>query len=273
MFEGNNGYFPICKTCVKNYFDYLVDYFSGNEEKALDRMCSIMDLYYCDDAAVASKSVATSSSRIASYISRTQMQQNAKLGTTYLDTIKDRSSNTIDSAEDLEEARGTGEKGVTAAAISRWGLGYNGDEYIFLDGHYKTLKSQISEEDPIQEIYIKDMCVNKIMQSRAMKSGEAEKMLKLQEGYRKAAKDAGIKVRSGDMDSLSDDACWGNFVRDIETFVPAEIYTNKKLFDDVDRIKEYFERFIVRPFKNFFGGTNEQDSEFSINVGDDSDGQ
>lgn len=269
LFAGNNGYFPICKSCVKKYYDYLVDWYSGNEEKALDRICSIMDLYYSDQIAVASKGSATNSPRVSSYISKTQMKQFADRGTTYLDTIKEHASTTIDNLEDVEEVNELGEKVVSPRVIKQWGFGYEPEEYSLLQEHYKMLTTQFTNADAVQDALIKDLCTIKVLQTRAMKKGDPDSFDKFTKLYHSTLKAGGLKTRS-ETDSIDDEsACWGNFIKDVETISPADIYLDKKMFDDVDKVKEYFERFILRPVINFFSGSRTQDSEFSVMPGED----
>ena len=64
-------------------------------------------------------------------------------------------------------------------------------------------------------------------------------------------------------------ATWGTLIQTIENYTPAEVYKDKKLFRDHDKIEEYFQRYIVRPFRNFFTGSNELDPEHSIKDGED----
>lgn len=269
LFAGNNGYFPVCKKCVRNYYKYLVEYFSGNEEKALDRMCSVMDLYYSDAIAVASKSSSTNRPRISSYISKTQMKQFSDKGTTYLDTIQDRNSCTINSLDDVEEVNESGEKVISPRLIKQWGFGYEPEEYSLLQEHYKMLTTQFTNADAVQDALIKDLCTIKVLQTRAMKKGDPDSFDKFTKLYHSTLKAGGLKTRS-ETDSIDDEsACWGNFIKDVETLSPADIYLDKKMFDDVDKVKEYFERFILRPVINFFSGSRTQDSEFSVMPGED----
>lgn len=269
LYAGNNGYFPVCKSCVKKYYDYLIEYFSGNEEKALDRMCSVMDLYYSDALAVASKGANTSVSRIASYISKSQMKQFVDKGTTYLDTIKDRASTTINNLDDVEEVNESGEKVISPRVLKQWGFGYEPEEYSLLQEHYKMLTTQFTNADAVQDALIKDLCTIKVLQTRAMKKGDPDSFDKFTKLYHSTLKAGGLKTRS-ETDSIDDEsACWGNFIKDVETLSPADIYLDKKMFDDVDKVKEYFERFILRPVINFFSGSRTQDSEFSVMPGED----
>ena len=269
LFAGNNGYFPVCKTCVRNYYDYLVEYYSGNEEKALDRMCSVMDLYYSDAIAVASKSVSTSNPRISSYISKTQMKQYSDKGTTYLDTIRDRNNCTIENFDDVEEVNESGEKVISPRLIKQWGFGYEPEEYSLLQEHYKMLTTQFTNADAVQDALIKDLCTIKVLQTRAMKKGDPDSFDKFTKLYHSTLKAGGLKTRS-ETDSIDDEsACWGNFIKDVETLSPADIYLDKKMFDDADKVKEYFERFILRPVINFFSGSRESDPEYSVMPGED----
>ena len=269
LFAGNHGYFPVCKKCVRKYYEYLVDYFSGNEEKALDRMCSVMDMYYSDAIAVASKSENTNNPRIANYISRRQQKNYAAMGATYLDTIKDRSSCTIDNFDDIEEVNEAGEKVVSPRLIKQWGFGYEPEEYSLLQEHYKMLTTQFTNADAVQDALIKDLCTIKVLQTRSMKKGDPDSFDKFTKLYHSTLKAGGLKTRS-ETDSIDDEsACWGNFIKDVETISPADIYLDKKMFDDVDKVKEYFERFILRPVINFFSGSRESDPEYSVMPGED----
>lgn len=115
------------------------------------------------------------------------------------------------------------------------------------------------------------MCATKVLQTRAILKDDVDKYEKLQRSYQLTAEKANLQVKKKDeANSLnSEDACWGCFVRDVEQYTPADLYKSPKLFEDVDGIKDYFERFIVRPFKNFITGGSQMDEEYSVNAGDD----
>lgn len=272
LFAGNNNYYPVCRTCLREYFEYLKDYFAGNSVKAIERMCQIMDLFY-DDAiyeAAAAACTGPTNSLLGSYISRTQLETFTLLGTTYLDTIADRAAVSIDSLYDLEQAN-DGENTLDQKLVKTWGFGYEPEEYTMLDDHYKLLVTQFSAASPLEDALIRDLCTIKVLQARAMKQGRSDDFDKFTKLYHSTLKAGGLKART-DADLANDDTvCWGTLVRDVEQYTPAEVYKDKKLFSDWDSIQDYFGRFIVRPFKNFFGGGNELDEEFSIQLGDDRD--
>lgn len=271
VFEGNNGFTAYCSDCVIRYYDYMLEFFNGDESKAADRLCSMLDLYYSEEILLSSRKKSTDTSLIKSYLSRVNMTQYQSK--TYLDTIKERANQIVGNyydIEDIESKKPEEERIVTPQVVDRWGLGYTPDEYAQLEAHYKMLKDQIPEDDAYKEVLIKDMCTTKVLQSRAIVNNDMDKYEKLQRSYQTTAKEANLQVKKKDeATSLnSDEACWGCFVRDVEKYTPADLYKQQKLFEDVDGVKGYFDRFIVRPFKNFVSGGSEMDEEFSVKAGD-----
>lgn len=272
LFAANDGYLPICKHCVDSYYNQLVEFFSGNEEKAMERITQIADWYYLDDIWASTRKISADRSRVGAYPSKMQLPQWTMKGTTYLDTLRDRASVVLQSYDNFEELKEQGETGVSKAQLKRWGLGFEEAEYRQLDEHYKSLCEKIDTTDVIQDNLARDLCEIKIQQIRARNKPDADMFQKFTKLYQETLKSANLKVKSGEMSTLTDaEVCWGNFVRDVEKYAPAEIYMDRQLFSDVDGIKEYLERFVLRPVRNFFMGTREMDPEFSIGVGDGED--
>ena len=272
LYAANNGYLPICKHCIDKYYNQLVEFFSGNEEKAIERITQIADWYYLDDIWASTRKISADRSRVGAYPSKMQLPQWKDKGTTYLDTIRDRASVVVKSYEDFEDMKNEGETNITQAQISRWGLGFEEAEYRQLDAHYKSLCKIIDTGDVVQDTLAKDLCEIKIQQIRARNKGDADMFQKFTKLYQDTLKSANLKAQTGEVSNLTDDEmCWGNFIRDVEKYAPAEIYQDRKLFSDPDGIKEYLQRFVLRPMKNFFCGTREMDHEFSIGVEDGED--
>ena len=57
---------------------------------------------------------------------------------------------------------------------------------------------------------------------------------------------------------------FGVWIKDIEQNRPAEYFQDKSLYEDFDGIKDYFERFVLRPMKNLLTGSRDFDKEFMI---------
>lgn len=273
LYAANDGYLPTCKNCVEKYYDSLVEFFSGNEEQAMDRICQIADWYYSDEIWATTRKISADRSRVGAYPSKMQLINWKSKGTTYLDTVRDRASVVVESAEALEEMREQGETGVTKTQFDRWGPGFEEGEYKMLDAHYRSLRDKIDTNDVIQDNLAKDLCEIKIQQIRARSKGDSKTYQDFTKLYQDTLKSANLKVRNAEVDAANDDqACWGVFIRNIEEHTPADIYQDRSIFKDVDNIQGYFERFITRPVKNFFGGCREMDREFQVKQGDDHDG-
>ena len=127
IYTSNDFHITVCKSCVIKYYNRLVDFFSGNEEMAIERVCQIFDWYYSEDAAEMSKKLYNDSSRIMSYVSKMNIRKIQDLGTTYLDTVRGRSSGIISSGEDVKRVSADTETDTSGLedAISRWGLGFS----------------------------------------------------------------------------------------------------------------------------------------------------
>ena len=70
-----------------------------------------------------------------------------------------------------------------------------------------------------------------------------------------------------------EDVSFGVTIETIERYTPAEYYKDQSLFSDFDKLKEYVERFMLRPLRNLMHGSKDRDYEFYIKEEDDIDGQ
>jgi hypothetical protein len=270
LYAGNNGYVHICKNCVNKNFVTFTDFFTGNEEKAIDRFCQIFDWYYDEDAVAASRKITANRTRINVYPSKMNLTQSANRGNTYLDTIKDRESDAINSYEQLQDVKENGNEDISERTVKRWGLGYSPAEYQMLNDHYKMLKEQINPDDPIQDAYIKDACEQHILKYR-YRDTDIDKYDKVSKLYQATLANANLKPKDNTKELISNnpDECWGNFEKIIETKSPADYFSDKKIFEDYDHMDEYYKRFIERPTDNLRNGTNIMDEEFSIKANND----
>lgn len=266
LFKANNGYIPICNHCRDTYYASLVEFFDDNEEKAIDRMCALFDWYYNDTAVAASERVAPGKSRISVYPSKMTMIQVKRKGTSYMDTLRDRQTNIIESIEQLEEMRHEGLTDITKTTMERWGVGlFEDNEYKSLDEHYKMLKRQNPNADSNQEIFIKDLCYIKLQQMRAIRDKKPDEFKKFTQLYHDSFKEAGLKNKVEEDNSANETL--GVTLDTISQYTPEEYYKSKKLYKDWDGLGDYFKRFILRPLKNLQFGTHDRDKEF--NVGED----
>lgn len=260
LFANNGGFVHICKKCTDKYFYNLVDFFSGNEEKAMDRMCQLFDWYYSDEIFAATRKISADRSRVCAYPAKANLPQYEARNKTYADTIADRSNNVISSVEELEEIRAEGQN-ITKAMFERWGQ-VSTEDIVALEDHYKMLKKQNPNCDNNQEIFIKDLCYTKLLQLKAFRDSNSTDFEKYTKLYRDTFKQAGLKtVQETD---ASNEEAFGVTLAVISQYTPEEYYKDKSLYKDFDNIGDYFRRFVLRPIKNLIFGGNERDEEYCV---------
>ena len=264
MFASNDGYVYICKHCTEKLYNNYVEFFCGNEEKAMIRMCQIFDWYYLDRIFDATKKTANQTPRVFMYTSKANLPQFEAKGKTYADTIKESSEDTlITNHEQLYEMREQGKITIAQAAIDRFGIGIGSEsDYKVLDDHYKMLKRANPNCDSNQEIFIKALCNLYLLQVRAMQNNDTKAYIDANSEYTKTFKQAGLKTIQDDEKNADD--CWGIFMEQISQYTPEEYYKDKKLFKDFDGIGEFMKRFVLRPLKNLLCKQNVRDKEYSI---------
>ena len=112
----------------------------------------------------------------------------------------------------------------------------------------------------------------KILQSRAIAINDMKEISNYSTLYSKARKYVDDQINSFKKNASSEESNMAltSLIESIEQFCPASVYTNKTIFADVDGIKTFINRFLLRPMRNFFTGSREMDPEFSIDSGGDS---
>ena len=264
-FYSNAGHFGTCKKCMAALFqEYTVEY--GCRMKAMQRFCMAFDIYYnaelfmsCDDGTPTVLGNYVKKMNLVNYRNRT-----------FDTTLEDGFYFSINGEEEKEEEKDKkGKPLVPPEIVKKWGKNLSIDDYDVLEDHYKLLKGANPNLNDNQEIYINELCYTKMFQMRALRNGDTDQFGKMSDNYRKTFTQAGLKaVREIESDSND---CWGEWVRRIEEYTPAEYYKNKSLFNDFDNVGEYFERFVLRPLRNLMHGTSDRDYEFSVEDTEDGD--
>ena len=180
FYSGNNGFLPICFTCIDNETENYKKEF-GDEEKAIQRMCLHWDIYYKPEIATTAFKTAKNKSVIQTYLSKTNLKQ--WLGRTYDTTLIERDQNTILSEEDLLKANQEDLSPKKTTAI--WGHGYSPEEYMFLNSELADWKSKVIIEGKAKETLVKDICVLKLQQNKSLRTGDTKLYVSLTDALQK----------------------------------------------------------------------------------------
>lgn len=145
-----------------------------------------------------------------------------------------------------------------------WGRAYEDEkDILMLQDHFNDL-NRIAEScgynleaDLSRQLKIKRLCeINLRMQKEII--GDGKSISQLSSEYNKLFKEAGLDQENElDMNSAS----FGQWLRDITMYTPADIYDDPTMYRDFFGGDEYIERHIERPMKNLFTGSKVKDYE------------
>ncbi len=128
LYAGWGGFFPVCKSCLSKYYDWLLaDICDGDEAKAVRRMLQLFDLPF--DNAVYAKALAAAETPfmvVSTYIQRLTGTALRKHNATYANTM-------------YEEHKAAAEE---AASFEQWKSDY---EQYTLDDAYAKAQAEIDE--------------------------------------------------------------------------------------------------------------------------------
>lgn len=253
MLNRQRGRLPYCKACCSEFYDRLLVELQ-DEMKALYKFCMQLDIYFDKD--------------LANTLLANPTKMNTNLGLRYINKmglVQYRNKTFADtkafinvfpiSEEELEEimyinaernkeeVKKKQKDMVTEEMITRWGIGYEPDEYLFLEERFQVMLNSYDNSNPASIWDYQEMCINYLELRKNRGNPTAQK--NYQEMIDKLQK--GCKMKISQLDNSEDDAAsFGRFIDRIEMYEPCE----KKLsfFDDIDGIRKYIKKWFVLPF-------------------------
>ena len=256
------GKIPICKECIgKKYNEYYEKYKS--ERTAIYHLC--MYLWICfNDTIYKMASSAYSKEDVKTPIWQLYIQKLNSLGRANGAGID------FDESDLLEETSYTGndEIIIDSRVKKRWGKGFTYEDYQWLEEDYMewtthTDCSQISVQKLVRMICIKELQIQKAREQNKQTDKLEKSLLDLMNNSNLTPKTMSA------LNESESTKIYGTWIRDIEQTRPAEYFQDKKLYNDFDGIKDYYNRFILRPLKNLLTGSRDFDHEFNVENDDE----
>lgn len=262
LFAGNNHYATICRSCLDKYYSQLVDFYSGNEEHAVEHCCWMLDCYYNTDAYAMTFGKSTGGSRICNYLSKVNMNQIKTKGTTYIDTLKERYSNKIMTLDHLEE---TDEDGVKVAHASKetvmfFGFGYTDEEYEYLENQYTDWTTRYECKTKAQEELFKSLCIAQLTIQKAQRGGSTKEISDAMKTFQDLLGTANLKPSQSNDNALADQNTFGTLIRKWENERP--ISKPEPEWEDVDGIKKMIDTFFLGHLCNLVHVQNDKEAEY-----------
>ena len=171
MYAGWDYHLPICKRCLDKLFEHYTNFYDGNEEKAIRRICEKFDIYYEDGLVNASRKITKERSRIHAYVSRANLTQyKDKTFDTTLD--EEHKEGVIETLDDVKES-----KKAKLKTVKFFGTGFEDDDYVFLEDEYLDWTTRHECNTKAQEEVFKQICYAQLDILKAKRAGFSTKDL------------------------------------------------------------------------------------------------
>lgn len=234
IYAGNNGYLCTCKNCMDSLFAQYTSFFDGNEERAIERICQLFDLYFNESALAASRKISEDRSRISVYVSKIQIKPHT--GKTYSDTIAETKNDSIDNINDMIEY-GDMDSATLKKAVSVWGFGFSPEQYTILNDMFSDWKSRVVIDGKTRETLVRELCIIKLQMNLALKDNNVELYTKLMKTYQETMKSANLQPLQEDATDKAAEKPLGVMIQMFENDRP--ISKCRPEWEDVDGIVKY----------------------------------
>ena len=258
LFQGNNGFYPVCRKCIEQYYDVLRETIYDNEFDALFRIIMLCDWYYDEDLANISitGNKGIGSTALSTYTQRMSLPYIRDRGNSYMESVRNKvAPQTFVHEENSEfgkalQAQREEEKAAIPAVDETivvtnemrrfWGLGFKDEEYIFLQTQYLDWVERHVCETKAQEEIFKNLCLTQLEIVRVQQAhGDVSKVMK---SFRGLVEDANISPRQLKGDISKGDT-FGTLIREWENDDP--IPEPAPEWRDVDGIMKYISVWVL----------------------------
>lgn len=278
-FIDKNLKMSVCKNCVNEIYDELYSE-TKSIEKTLHKMCTSLNVKFSNEAVSATRANIdtlvengkTARSIFGIYKSRLlsaqkTMDKNALKDMTYEDV------GTIYTQEEVNLP----EIAIPQTVIDFWGMQFPREDIIFLEREYTNFKQTHKADTYAEIVLLKEVCYTILdIRNKRLNGDNTDKEQKTLQDLMKnltitpnTTKDVGSK----------DEQILGLWIKDIEENEPAEwLKTDPRgdMYRDVGNVEQYFEKFLVRPLKNFILNSRDfnidddikTDEEWDVEEGD-----
>ena len=202
---------------------------------------------------------------MSGYISKLNIKQSSK-ESTYSDTLIRRFEAEVENAATVQEAEDNDDITTNIEVIRRFGLGFSDGDYDTLQGEYDSWVDRCGApvDKRQDELYV-SICYLKLNLQNSVKNSAAG-VGALANSYKAFIEAATTEIedRKKKAEAEMQLSPLGVMIRDIEEHCPADFYKDKAIYADYDHLKEYIQRFMLRPLNNLLTGSKEMDKEFNL---------
>lgn len=248
-FLGNDGFIPWCNDCKEDMFNYYTQKY-GNEDEAIKRLTMLFDVFYSEDL-IEIANHSADGPKINTYMGRANMRQYSNKS--YDDTLDEEKKAAL-AAGDTSKTK------VTAKMIKFWGPGFDENEYLYLEEHYKNLITRVECKTATQEILFKRIAKAELNCDKADVTGDPKKIKDANDNLQNLMGSANVKPNQTNDNSLSESNTFGTLIQKWEEEEP--IPEPAPEWQDVDGIGKYFRVWVLGTLLKMFHLKNPYQDEF-----------
>lgn len=270
-----NGKLSVCKNCVQTLYNSIYDE-SGTMEKTIHRLCILLNIKYSNEAVDATKkhiqTLMDGGKSVNAIFSIYKMKLTA------INKSMDKSISEYGGYEDIgtifvEKQINTKEIPIPQEVAEFWGKEFSRGDIEFLETQYANFK-QTHKADLFAEIVLlKEICYA-MLKIKNLRAANDPDIVDAVNALRMLMKDSALtpkEAKSGGQNAGLD--TFGLWIMDIERDEPGQwLKTDPRgqMFRDVNNVEDYFQKYIVRPLKNFILGSKDFNVEDEM-ISDDGD--
>lgn len=256
-----NGKMSVCKECVQKLYDDLYPE-TQSMEKTVHKLCIILNIRFSNEAMDATKkhiqTIMESGKMVTSIFGIYKM----KLVAT--NKSMDKSIAQYEGYEDIgtiftEKQINTKEITIPQDVVEFWGRELPRGDIEYLENQYTNFKQTHVADTYAEKMLLRQVCITMldIKQARANQDDTTKLVKELQDLMKSLTISPNV-ANSANAPKGSD--TFGQWIADIEREEPAQWLKEDPRGDmlrDVGNVEEYFQRYFVRPMKNFIQGSKD----------------
>jgi hypothetical protein len=278
MLIDKNGRFSVCKKCITELYDYFYQQY-GTMEKAIHRMCQALNIMFSNQALDAAKShiqtLLDGGKNVNAIFSIYLMKLTATKKSMNKSEISDFQYDDIGTIF-TEKQVDIKEIPIPSDVIKFWGQGKSRGDIEYLETEYANFKNTHSADTYAEIVLLKEVCetmlhIKKLREANDPDTGDALKEL------RDLMKSLNISPNAVKSNTQPGADTFGKWIEDIEKEEPAQWLKSDPrgdMYRDIGNTDDYFNKYMVRPLRNFIQGSkdfNIEESEIEENEFDPSE--
>lgn len=258
------GKIPWCFSCIKDKYDEFYKKYEDSK-KSMYELCRFLDIPFVLNIYEIAKSRWQESGveLFQGYITYYSSVGWKKAGITFMDSDKIENLDKPDNDYTSED--------VDKELIFKWGEGFSPSDYIYLENELAECEKTLKCDTWAESTLLREICIKKLeVRNRRKQGSDTKDVLKeLQELMKTCAIDP-AKTMTNSSKSLD---TFGEWIKDIEQYSPAEWFKDKKKYKDMDGLDDYLKKYITRPIKNFITGSRDFNVDKEIMIDFDKEGK